>query len=84
MHRTCAEYRNENLTRMHDAERHLMLYIALNSRPVPRRVGCFTYLPKFEISSCIAAQNFEVVYGLKFIYANFQDNRFINELAQAL
>ena len=39
---------------------------------------------KIKISSCIAVQNVEVVYGPKIIYAKFQGNRLINELAQAL
>ena len=40
--------------------------------------------PKIKISSCIAVQNFEAMYGPKIVYAKLQGNRFINELAQAL
>ena len=57
MHRTCAEYRNENQTRN--------ARCGAASRPVPRRVGCFMYPQKIEISSCTALQNFEVVCGPK-------------------
>ena len=39
--------------------------LSLNSRPVPRRVGCFMYTPKVKISSWITVNNFEVVYGPK-------------------
>ena len=45
---------------IYDATWHLVL--ALNSRPMPRRVGCFMY-PKKKISLCIAVENDEVVYG---------------------
>ena len=49
---------------MRDERRHLML--VPNSRPVPRRVGCFMYPPKIKTSSWFTVNFFQVVYGTKF------------------
>ena len=67
---------------MHEAGQYLML--ALNSQPVPRKIWCFMYPKISKFHRAFLFEIFKLRMDLKFIYSNFQGNRFIKELAQAL
>ena len=82
MHRTCAEYRNENQTRIARCGAALNVSPQQPASAAESRV--FHVPQKIKISSRIAFKNCEVVYGPNFVYAKFQDDRLMNELSQAL
>ena len=76
MHRTCAEYRNKNQTRNARCE------AALNVSPQQPAIASTPQKLKFHRALIFKIQKFYM--DLKVIYAKFQGNQFINELARTL
>ena len=76
MHRTCAEYTNENQTR------NVRCGAALNvspQQPASAAESRVFHLPqKLEVASYIAVQNLEVVYGTKIYLCKIASQSVLN------
>ena len=81
MHRTCADYMNENQTR--NARCGAVFDVSPNQLASAAESRMF-HIPPQKNHRAMLFEFLKLFMALKFIYANFQDNCFLNELAQAL